>query len=59
MADHTKFGRRALVRLCEFSEITHLVSDQALDDEWRERLGAMDVDLLIDETNGVTTETER
>jgi hypothetical protein len=36
--DHSKFGRRSLVRLCEFKEIDHLVTDSAVEPRWMDLL---------------------
>jgi DeoR/GlpR family transcriptional regulator of sugar metabolism len=35
VADHTKFGRQALTRLCGLDEVGHLVVDPGLPDEYR------------------------
>ncbi len=32
--DHSKFGRKALAKLCELGEFQHLVSDDELDSRW-------------------------
>lgn len=32
--DHTKFDKKALVRICNVSDITHVVTDEKPSDEW-------------------------
>ncbi len=39
VADHTKFGRLALARLCGLDQVQHLVVDPGLPDAYREILG--------------------
>ena len=36
VADHTKFGRRSLARLCGWDRINHVISDGGLDGKWPE-----------------------
>lgn len=43
VADHTKFGRLALSRLCGLEEIDTVVSDPGLADEYRDLLAGADV----------------
>lgn len=38
VVDHTKFGRRSLVRLCDLREADELVTDERVDAEWVQRL---------------------
>ena len=52
LADHTKFGRRALVKLCEFREVTRLVADDRLGAEWRDTLDKAGVDLRLAPVGG-------
>jgi DeoR family glycerol-3-phosphate regulon repressor len=46
-ADHTKFGRRAVVRMADIGEIDTLVTDQAPPESFRALLEAREVQLLI------------
>jgi len=46
-ADHTKFGRKSLAKLCESSEVNLLVSDAGLDRSWEESLRALGVDVHL------------
>jgi DeoR/GlpR family transcriptional regulator of sugar metabolism len=53
VADHTKFGRLALARLCGLGEIQRLVTDSAIPDEYRPILAAAGVTVhtaALDET---------
>ena len=36
--DHTKFDKKALVRICKLSELTHVVTDTKPSAEWLETL---------------------
>jgi DeoR family transcriptional regulator, fructose operon transcriptional repressor len=47
VADHTKFGRLALARLCGLDEVQHLVVDPGLSDEYRAILGPAGVRIHI------------
>ncbi len=56
VADHTKFGRLSLTRLCGLEEIHRVVVDQGLTHEFREMLESKGVAFQIarpEETNGV------
>lgn len=57
LADHTKFGRRALVKLCGFEEVNCVVSDENLSDSWRAVMGRVNVRLLLAEGNSSDGET--
>jgi len=46
-ADATKFGFTAFARVCGIEAISTVVSDASLGDEYRQRLGAAGVNLLI------------
>ena len=48
-ADHTKFGRNAMVRLGEISQIDALFTDRAPPPALRDRLGATDVRVYVAE----------
>src|SRR5437667_1805141 len=47
VADHTKFGRLALARLCGLEEVQHLVVDPGLPDEYRAVLDSAGVRIHI------------
>jgi len=47
VADHTKFGRQAMVRLCNIREVHALFTDQAPPPEMCEMLAAADVKLYV------------
>lgn len=47
VADHTKFGKRALARLAPWSDVDRLVSDEGLDDHWRAAVEAQGVPLIL------------
>ena len=47
VADHTKFGRLSLARLCGLDEIGHLVVDPGLPDEYRALLEAAGVPIHL------------
>jgi DeoR/GlpR family transcriptional regulator of sugar metabolism len=47
VADHTKFGRLALARLCGLDEVQHLVVDPGLPDEYRAVLDSAGVRIHI------------
>lgn len=47
VADHTKFGRLTLARLCGLDEVSRVVSDAGLSDEYRDVLDAAGVRLLL------------
>jgi DeoR/GlpR family transcriptional regulator of sugar metabolism len=47
VADHTKFGQRSLVFLCELGRVHKLVSDPGLADQYRELVRNAGVELII------------
>lgn len=49
VADSTKFGHTSLSHLCELSEIDTVVTDRELTHDWRERLAAAEVKLVVAE----------
>lgn len=51
VADSSKFGRSSLARLCDLSDVRTVVSDSGLAPEWRERLTAAGVNLVIASAN--------
>jgi DeoR/GlpR family transcriptional regulator of sugar metabolism len=50
VADSTKFGHTSLAQMCPLEEIDVLVTDSELATEWKERLEAAQVKLVIAET---------
>lgn len=57
VADHTKFGRLSLAKLCDLEEVSRIVTDAGLGAEYRELLEARGVPLQVVECdeNGVAT----
>lgn len=55
VADSTKFGCQSLAHLCPLNTVNHLVVDDGITDEWREKLAAAGVDLIVAETNTTAT----
>jgi DeoR/GlpR family transcriptional regulator of sugar metabolism len=49
VADSTKLGHTSLAHLCNLAEIDVLVSDHEITGEWRERIAAAEVDLVVAE----------
>jgi DeoR/GlpR family transcriptional regulator of sugar metabolism len=47
VADHTKFGKRALARLMDLSEIDRLVTDAEPDAAWRRRFDDHGVQVIV------------
>jgi DeoR/GlpR family transcriptional regulator of sugar metabolism len=47
VADSTKFGRASLAHLCDLDEVGILVSDQEIDETWRQVVADAGVDLVI------------
>lgn len=39
LMDATKFDRKSLVRVCSTSEVDHIITDAAIDQAWRDKLG--------------------
>ena len=39
LMDSTKFGKKSLVRVCRLDEVDQIFSDNAVNQQWRERLG--------------------
>ena len=52
VADSTKFGHTSLAHLCELGDIDVLVADHEIDADWRERLAAAGVKLVVAESAG-------
>ncbi len=49
VVDSTKFGNQSLGHVCALGTVDHVVVDSQLDDEWRNKLTAAGVNLLIAE----------
>jgi DeoR/GlpR family transcriptional regulator of sugar metabolism len=47
VADHTKFGRKAMVHVAELTEIDQIISDRGLAPEQREWLDERGVSYLL------------
>jgi DeoR family transcriptional regulator, fructose operon transcriptional repressor len=47
VADSSKFGRRSLTHVCRLDEVAHLVVDEGISDDWRNKIIAAGVDLHI------------
>jgi DeoR family transcriptional regulator, fructose operon transcriptional repressor len=47
VADSTKFGRQSLTHLCPLEAVSHLVVDSGISPEWRDRILAAGVDLIV------------
>jgi DeoR family fructose operon transcriptional repressor len=47
VVDHTKFDRRSLVRLCDFGDVDHLVTDGQVPDRWTEVIRSRGVKLHL------------
>jgi DeoR/GlpR family transcriptional regulator of sugar metabolism len=50
LADSTKFGHRSLSQLCELQNIDVLVTDNEITAEWRDRLVAAEIKLVVAES---------
>ncbi len=47
VADSTKLGRQSLGHVCPLNEIDYLITDEGIDDPWRERIEKAGVRLLV------------
>jgi DeoR/GlpR family transcriptional regulator of sugar metabolism len=52
VADSTKFGRTSLARLCGLGDVDTLVVDHNITEDWRDRLLAAGVQLIVAESEG-------
>src|SRR5207248_6584848 len=50
VADSTKFGHTSLSQLCELTEVDTLVTDEGINAQWRERLAAAELRLVVAES---------
>lgn len=57
MADHTKFGRDALLTYCRFDELSTIVTDAPLPEAYMEVVRQNEILLLTPETEGQGTDT--
>ena len=55
VADSTKLGHMSLSHLCDLNEIDVLVTDQEITTEWRDRVAAAEVKLVVAESAEQTT----
>lgn len=51
VADSTKFGRQSLAHLSPLNSVQTLIVDDQLPEEWREKIVAAGVELLIASTS--------
>jgi len=47
VADHTKFGRNAMIRVAGFNEIHQIISDRDLESQYRQMLDERKVNYLL------------
>ncbi|HOQ86994.1 MAG TPA: DeoR/GlpR family DNA-binding transcription regulator [Phycisphaerae bacterium] len=47
VADHTKFGRRSLAKMCGWDRIDRVVSDEGLDTKWQEVVRSSGADMIL------------
>jgi len=47
VADSSKFGHQSLAHLCRLGEVNYLVVDSQIDPQWREKVLAAGVELLV------------
>jgi len=58
VADHTKFGRQSLGHVCSLGEADYLIADSGIRPEWRERVTAAGVELLVAEVGEESPQAE-
>ncbi len=51
-ADSSKFGRQSLTHLCALGDVDYLVVDSGISDQWREKVTAAGIRLLVAEESG-------
>lgn len=51
-ADSSKFGRQSLTHLCSLGDVDHLVVDSGIPQQWRNKVAAAGVHLLVAGENG-------
>jgi DeoR/GlpR family transcriptional regulator of sugar metabolism len=47
VADSTKLGHQSLAHLCAMGEVAHLVVDHGIGEDWRSKIVASGVDLVV------------
>jgi DeoR/GlpR family transcriptional regulator of sugar metabolism len=47
VADHTKFGKRSLARLCGWDRVNQVVSDGGLNEQWQEVVRTAGADMIL------------
>ena len=47
LADHTKFGRKSLSKLCDLNEVGTIVVDDGISQDWQRRVREADVNLRV------------
>lgn len=47
VADHTKFGRRSLARLCGWEQVHRVVTDARVDSKWRDIVRSAGTDMIL------------
>ena len=56
VVDHTKFGQTSFVRICDFDEITAVITDRPLDAKWHEALRSKGCSIIDDDRETSTPE---
>jgi DeoR family transcriptional regulator, fructose operon transcriptional repressor len=59
VADSTKFGRQSLTHLCPLNAVQHLVVDDGITPEWRVKVKAAGVDLIVAGNHSEQNQTVR
>jgi DeoR/GlpR family transcriptional regulator of sugar metabolism len=52
LADSTKFGHQSLSRLCDLRDVHKLVVDSGISPQWRDRIEAAGVELIVGQEEG-------
>ena len=53
MADHTKFNRVSFAKICDLDQINVLITDEAVELEWKNGLREKQIELLVSQTKEV------
>ena len=51
LADSSKFGRSGLARVCALDEVDTIITDSGLDNQWKEKLDRLSIELLVADSN--------
>ena len=51
VADSTKFGNTATIRVCNFNEVDGIITDQNLDSQIKENFSELGINLFYPENN--------